>query len=78
MNKKQKLAIEEVNKALKKLYKSGVLICGMDDQLLYKTFEAIEKDKSDSGYCKVANANRFSDEDTGKLYSEGYEDSGGW
>lgn len=78
MTKNQKDAIKKVNSALKELYKSGILICGMDDQLLYATFDAIKKDTINSDYCKVANANRFSDEDTGKLYSEGYEDSGGW
>lgn len=56
----------------------------MDGDLLFATKKALEKypdDQTNSrggGYCPVARANEYSDEDTGHLYSQGYQDSGGW
>lgn len=84
MNKRQEKAIVEVNKALKELHQAKVYICGMDGDLLFATKKALEKypdDQTNSrggGYCPVARANEYSDEDTGHLYSQGYQDSGGW
>lgn len=78
MKKEQELAIKNVNKALKALHKSGVLICGMDCDLLYATRDVIKNCEYDGGYCEVANANKFGTEGTGKLYSDGYQDSGGF
>lgn len=84
MNKRQEKAILEVDKALKELHLSKVFICGMDGDLLYATAKAIEKYPDDQesrmrgDYCPVARANVYSDEGTGHLYSQGYQDSGGW
>ena len=87
MTDKQKQAIKEVNSALRKLKRVGIQICGMDGDLLYATEKVLkdfpEEDRSsgkDSDYCPVARANRFNNygEDTGHLFSEGYQDSGGW
>lgn len=87
MTDKQKQAIKEVNSALRKLKRVGIQICGMDSDLLYAT-EKVLKDFPDNSrdtgrdcdYCPVAMANIFSNygEDTGKLFSDGYQDSGGW
>lgn len=84
MTERQEKAIKAVNKALKDLYKSGVLICGMDGDLLYATKEVLEEfpdndnNRRSGSYCPVARANQFNHEGTGHLYSEGYQDSGGW
>lgn len=84
MNKRQEKAIIEVNKALKELHQAKVYICGMDGDLLFATKKALEKYPDDlesrgrGDYCPVARANQLSDEDTGRLYSQGYQDSGGW
>lgn len=87
MTDKQKQAIKEVNSALRKLKRVGIQICGMDGDLLYATDEVLKDfpDDSrssgrDSDYCPVARANRFNNfgEDTGHLFSGGYQDSGGW
>lgn len=84
MTERQDKAIKAVNKALKELYKAGVVICGMDGDLLYATKKALSNHPDDDhsrsigSYCPVARANQYGDEDTGHLYSEGYQDSGGW
>ena len=90
MTDNQKKAIAAANKAFKNLHKAGILICGMDDDLLYATIEACEaqpdnRQRRTGDYCEVANTFRngaeklgFDPEDSGRLYSDGYLDSGGW
>lgn len=80
MTDKQNKAIAAANKALKDLHKSGVLICGMNYDILYATKKACDKRRNSStkDYCPVANACHLGDDDTGHLYSGGYQDSGGW
>lgn len=92
MNKKQQKAIEDLNEALAKAHKAGIWLCGMDHNLYFSTNKAIEFAKTirktasrfEGDYCDVAIAyqelSRNEDwwDDVGELYSNGYDDSGGW
>ena len=78
MNKKQTLAINRMNRALKALKDADVYICGMDCDLLYATKKAIEECDNDKDYCDVARANFNSDDGTGSFNALTYQDSGGW
>ena len=81
ITQEQLKAINRLNAALKNAKKNGIWIAGMDGGLYYSTQQSIDKFKKDGRkgiYSNVANCNVHSDEGSGQLYSEGYEDSGGW
>lgn len=81
ITQEQLKAINRLNAALKNAKKNGIWIAGMDGGLYYSTQQCIDKFKKDGRkgmYSNVANCNVHSDEGSGQLYSEGYEDSGGW
>lgn len=85
MTKEQKKAISKLNSALRHAHKCGIWLAGMDGDLFFATDEVLEgftESTSNRGgdYCPVARANQFTIEDdgAGRLYSEGYQDSGGY
>lgn len=78
ITKEQQRAINSVNRALKKLQKVGVMIAAMDSDLLYATKQSIDACTNYADYSAVARCNQHGDEGSGYLYSEGFEDSGGW
>lgn len=89
MTKKQQLAVDRVNKALKNLYETGVYICGMEDvdnderQLWYATKKAIKTTNevvvNFDNRPDVAEAWNYAFDDTsisnevGVLFSNGYQ-----
>lgn len=78
LTEEQEKAIKRLNGALKNAHKHGIFLAGMDTTLLYATRQAIDKCTCDEDYSDVARCNKFSDEGSGHLYSENYQDSGGW
>jgi len=78
MTKAQELAIEQMEKSLKQLKKVGISIAGMDSGLYWATKKAMKKNNEDFGYCEVANACKYSNDDTGEFANAPYQDSGGW
>lgn len=83
MTKEEKNAIAQMNRALAKLNKVGIEICGMDNDLLYATKLALKDADRDEAqgdsYCEVAIVNRFGEtEETGTFKAPCYQDSGGW
>ena len=74
----QEKAIRRLNNALKNAHKHNIRIAGMDCTLMYATQQAIDKCENDADYSDVARCNQHSDEGSGHLYSDIYEDSGGW
>lgn len=78
ITKEQEKAIKRLNSALKNAHKHNIFIAGMDSDLLYATQQSIDNCTNDSDYSDVARCNQHSDEGSGHLYSENYQDSGGW
>ena len=79
MTKEEIKAIRNLNNALKLAHKLGIKICGMDESLYFATKEALKVEVYQHGYNEVAEVNVMGDIDgTGKLFSDGYIDSGGW
>jgi len=93
MTKEQKNVIRRLNRVLKDCTKHGIWICGMDCDLYYASDKAREaaivypkRPHGGSDYCPTAVANMefgysFEDgmsEEVGILYSDCYDDSGGW
>lgn len=84
LTKKQKEAIKELESAIVKLGRTGIKICGIDDDILYATKEAIDT-TPDCGknYCQVADALQHyqysGDNIVGSIKTGNiYQDSGGW
>lgn len=80
ITKEQKRAIDRLNKALENAHKHDIFLAGMNCDLIYATQYAIDNtnNKADDLYCPVGMAMQFGDDGTGRLYSENYQDSGGW
>lgn len=88
MTKEQKRAVARLNAALKNAHDNGIWLAGMDHTLLYATDDArrpyeeqnnnARRSHEHTDYCPVAMASIHSDEGSGHLYSENYDDSGGW
>lgn len=84
LTKKQKDSLIELELAIKKVGKAGILICGIDDGLLYATKEAIKiTPNAGKEYCEVADAlqyHQYSNTDIVGSIKTGcvYQDSGGW
>ncbi|MGL5732287.1 MAG: hypothetical protein ACRCX5_14355 [Bacteroidales bacterium] len=91
MKEEQQKAINSVNRALKKLHKSGVIICAMDNSILYATEKRVEEctakikelERRMGGHGangSVAETYKIDDthEDVGILYSKGFGGAGGW
>jgi hypothetical protein len=78
ITKEQEKAIRRLNSALKNAHKHNIFIAGMDCNLLYATQQAIDNCTNDSDYSDVARCNQHGDEGSGHLYSENYQDSGGY
>ena len=84
MTKNQKEAIEQMNKALARLHRCDIEICGMDTELFYATAKAIRERVPEKAYSVRANYNYVADayyqrhKETGKFNSPCYVDSGGW
>lgn len=84
MTTEQTKAINALNRALRACEKAGINIAGMDDSLLYATNEAwkqaakMSNNSSRGDYCNTAIAANQGLDGTGTLYSECYDDSGGW
>ena len=71
-------AIYRLNNALSNAHRSGIFIAGMNSELLYATKQAINNCTTKDDYSDVARCCKFSDEGSGTLYSDNYQDSGGW
>lgn len=80
---KQKNAIRALEKAIASLGKQGIKICGMDDDIIYSTIDAIDNTpNSGTNYCHVADSYHHNERvgdivghiKTGNIY----QDSGGW
>lgn len=88
MKKEQELAIKNMDRALKRLSKADILICGMDDELLYATNKAVKKHReffpdrstAEGDYCRVARVVQYDEPsgESGKFEAKCYQDSGGW
>lgn len=78
ITKEQEKAIKRLNSALKNAHKNNIMIAGMDSTLHYATEQSIKNCTNDSDYSNVARCCQMGDEGSGSLYSENYEDSGGW
>lgn len=89
LNKKQELALKNLEKAFKKCKDAKINFCGMDSSIYYASEKAIKKrDKNkdyrggDSGYNEVAETvyGKDSDDYTCGLVEthNSYLDSGGW
>lgn len=78
ITKEQEKAIKRLNSALKNAHEHNIFLAGMDGNLLYATQQAIDNCKNDSDYCEVARCNQNADYGSGHLYSENYQDSGGY
>lgn len=78
MDNDQQRAINRLNAALKNAHKHKIFLAGMDCTLLYATRQAIDNCTNDADYSDVARCCQMGDEGSGHLYSENYEDSGGW
>lgn len=80
---KQKRAIIQLETAIYNLGMAGVKICGMDDNILYATDDAIKNTpNAGNNYCCVADAYKFHEynsEIIGHIRTGiVYQDSGGW
>jgi hypothetical protein len=78
ITKEQKNAIKKLNAALKNAHKHNIFIAGMNSDLHYATKQSIDNCINDSDYSDVARCCKHGDDGSGQLYSENYEDSGGW
>lgn len=78
LNKDQERAIKRLNNALKNAHREGIYIAGMDSTLLFATKKSIDACTNESDYSNVARCCQHGDCGSGTLYSENYEDSGGW
>lgn len=83
MTEKQHKAIKQMEKALAALKRADIMICGMDNDLLYATGDKVRKvvrnESSSGNYCEVAMVNQHdTSEDTGSFKNSVYQDSGGW
>lgn len=78
LTKEQEKAIKRLNSALKNAHKHDIFIAGMDSSLLYATKQSIDNCINDYDYSDVARCCQSGDEGSGELYSENYQDSGGW